>query len=143
MRAASRSRSSGSSTGPSASSTAISGTPKRKTEPHQKWRRRTPATTGASTPPSAKLAVQTPNAVVRWRGSVNMPRIRASVDGISVAPVMPSRTRAAISMAGLVAKAASSEAAPNPAAPISSRRRRPTRSPSAPIVIRQPATRNA
>ena len=45
--------------------------------------------------------------------------------------------------AGLVAKAASSEASPNPAAPISRRRRRPTRSPSAPIVIRQPATRNA
>ena len=68
-RPAPRSRASGSSRRPSARSTTIEGTATRKTEPHQKWRRRMPATTGASTPPSAKLAVQTPTAVVRWRGS--------------------------------------------------------------------------
>ena len=102
-----------------------------------------PATTGASTPPSAKLAVQTPNAVVRWRGSENMTRISARVDGISVAPATPRSARAAISIAGLVENAASSEARPNAAAPISNIRRRPTRSPSAPIVINEPATRNA
>ena len=102
-----------------------------------------PATSGASTPPSAKLAVQTPIAVVRWRGSGNMTRIRASVEGMSVAPATPRSARAAISISGLVENAASSEAAPNAAAPISSSRRRPTRSPSAPIVISEPATRNA
>ena len=101
-----------------------------------------PATSGASTPPSAKLAVQTPSAVVRWRGSGNIARIRARVDGMSVAPATPRSTRAAISISGLVENAASSEARPNAAAPISSNRRRPIRSPSAPIVISEPATRN-
>jgi hypothetical protein len=71
-----------------------------------------------------------------------MLRINAIVDGISVAPATPSSARAAISMAGVVAYAASTEVTPNPVAPISSSRRRPMRSPSVPIVTRKPASMN-
>ncbi len=70
-----------------------------------------------------------------------MLRIRESVEGASVAPAIPSSARAAISISALVESAASTEAAPNAAAPISSNRRRPIRSPSVPIVISNPATR--
>ena len=47
-----------------------------------------------------------------------------------------------MSISALVENAASTEASPNMAAPISSSRRRPIRSPSVPIVISDPATRN-
>jgi hypothetical protein len=46
----------------------------------------------------------------------------------------------AISMAALVDRAASTEATPKHAAPISSSRRRPMRSPSVPKVISEPAS---
>jgi hypothetical protein len=71
-----------------------------------------------------------------------MLRIRESVDGAIVAPAIPSRARDAISISALVENAASTEAAPNPAAPIRSTFRRPIRSPRVPIVIRKPATMN-
>jgi hypothetical protein len=67
--------------------------------------------------------------------------ISERVEGPSVAAATPSRARAAMSISALVEKAASTEAAPNPAAPIISRRRRPMRSPSLPIVISRPAIR--
>ena len=70
-----------------------------------------------------------------------MLRISDRVDGASVAPATPSRARAAINMPALVENAASTDATPNAAAPISSRRRRPMRSPSVPMVISIPATR--
>ena len=54
---------------------------------------------------------------------------------------MPSSARVAISISALVENAASTDATPNAAAPISSSRRRPMRSPSVPIVISEPATR--
>jgi hypothetical protein len=85
--------------------------------------------------------IQTPIANVRWRSSANMLRISESVDGASVAPATPSSARAAISISELVENAASTDAAPNAAAPISSSRRRPMRSPSVPIVISKPARR--
>ena len=67
-------------------------------------------------------------------------RISDSVDGASVAPANPSSARAAISIPALVAKAASTDVTANAPAPISSIRRAPIRSPSAPIVISAPAT---
>jgi hypothetical protein len=73
---------------------------------------------------------------------VKIARTIDSVDGISVAPATPSSTRAAISQPGPGAKAASSDAAPNPAVPISSSLRRPIRSASVPIVISSPARAN-
>ena len=80
-------------------------------------------------------------ATVRCAGSWNMLRIRDSVDGASVAAATPSNARVAMSIAALVEKAASTDAMPNTAAPISSSLRRPMRSPSVPIVISDPATR--
>ena len=68
-----------------------------------------------------------------------MLRISDSVEGASVAPATPSSARVAISISALVENAASTEAAPKAAAPISSSLRRPMRSPSVPMVIRQPA----
>ena len=56
-------------------------------------------------------------------------------------PRQPRRARAAISMPALWAKAASTEAAPNAAAPTRSNRRRPKRSPRLPMVMSEPATR--
>jgi hypothetical protein len=83
-----------------------------------------------------------PIATVRCWSSSNMLRISDSVEGASVAPAIPSTAREAISISGLDENAARTEAAPNAAAPINSSRRRPMRSPSVPIVIRKPATRN-
>ena len=80
-------------------------------------------------------------ATVRCCGSWNMLRISDRVDGARVAPAMPSSARVAISISALVENAASTEATPNAAAPISSSLRRPIRSPSVPMVISEPATR--
>ena len=71
-----------------------------------------------------------------------MLRISDSVDGASVAAAMPCSARAAMSIATLVENAASTEAMPKAAAPIMSSLRRPMRSPSVPIVVSEPATRN-
>jgi hypothetical protein len=64
--------------------------------------------------PPMKQLIQIPTATARWAGIRNMLLIRASVDGISVAPATPS----------------------------SSSRRRPTRSPRVPMVTSRPAIRN-
>jgi Domain of unknown function (DUF4253) len=58
----------------------------------------------------------------------------------AVAPEIAGSTRTAISMPGLVAYAATTEVAPTAAAPISSSRRRPMRSPIVPLVTRKPTT---
>jgi hypothetical protein len=71
-----------------------------------------------------------------------MLRISDTVEGATVAPATPSSARAMISIAGLADQAASSEVAPNAAAPISSSRRRPMRSPRVPMVTSDPAARN-
>ena len=92
--------------------------------------------------PDVIAAVQTAIAAPRCFSSWNMLRISARVEGISVAPATPRIARAAISISALPEYAARAEAAPNPTAPIISSRRRPTRSPSAPIVIRNPASTN-
>ena len=88
--------------------------------------------------PAEKLAIHTPIAIVRCRGSRNMLRRSATA---STAPASRRRPRAApelaISISALVENAASTEVTPNAAAPISSSRRRPIRSPSVPIVIRR------
>lgn len=86
----------------------------------------------------AQIAMACP----RCRSSPNMLVIRASVDGARVAPAMPSSARATISISGLTARAAATDAAANAAAPAISSRRRPIRSPSVPIVMTRPATMN-
>jgi hypothetical protein len=140
-RAAPEGRNSGSSRGPSTSSNSVTGSAGRKTDPHQNCVSSAPPATGPIRPPREKLAVQMPIATVRRRRSVNMVRIRASVEGISEAPARPISRRAPISCAAEPAKAAASEAPENTVAPIRSTRRRPIRSPSAPIARSEPATR--
>ena len=121
------------------SSRHITGTARRNTEPHQKNSSSTPPSSGPRAAPTEKLVAHTPIANVRWPGSRNMFLIRDSVDGASVAAATPSSARDTISISTLVEKAASTEATPNAAAPMRSKRRRPTRSPRVPIVIRKPA----
>jgi hypothetical protein len=81
-------------------------------------------------------------AVERCLGSGNMTKISDSVDGARVAPATPSSARPPINIAGLMENAATTETTPNAAAPVSSSRRRPIRSPSVPMVTRNPATMN-
>ena len=86
--------------------------------------------------------MNTATAAARCFGSLNMVPISARPDGASDAPATPMRARAAMSMPGLVDKAASTELAPNAAAPASSTLRRPIRSPRVPMVTRNPAIMN-
>ena len=134
---------SGSRIGPRTSRSTIAGRFTRKTEPHQKCSTRTPLMTEPSAMPAVITPDHRPIALERWAGSVKSVRMIASVDGIRVAPPMPSTARAAISVSALSAYAATSEAAPNAAAPTRSSLRRPMRSPSEPIVISSPASTNA
>jgi hypothetical protein len=91
--------------------------------------------------PAEKLPIQTPIATERSFGSWNMAKIRDRVDGASVAPAMPSSARLTMSISAVVENAASTDTMPNAAAPIINSLRRPTRSPSVPIVMREPATK--
>jgi len=141
-RPASSARNSGSTRGPRTSSRAITGTASRNTEPHQKCSRSTPPSTGPIAPPAEKLVIQMAMAVVRCLGSWNMLKISDSVDGARIAPAIPSSARAPISISGLVDRATTTETAPKAAAPSSSNRRRPIRSPRLPMVTRNPATMN-
>ena len=138
-RPASGVRYSGSRRRPSTRTPAITGTAGRNTELHEKCSSKTPPTRGPIAAPEEKLAIQTPTAKVRWRGSANSARTSDSVEGASVAPAAPSRARAAMSMPTLVAAAASVEARAKVAAPIMSSRRRPIRSPRVPMVTSRPA----
>jgi hypothetical protein len=90
--------------------------------------------------PHPKQPTQTAMAVARWRGSRNRVTISERVDGDTTAPAIPSTARLAISISGLFAYAAATDAALNSTAPVSRSFRRPIRSPSVPIVIMKPAT---
>ena len=78
-------------------------------------------------------------AVVRWRASGKMLRMRERVEGMIVAPPTPNRARAAIRAPALGAKAAMMLAVPKPNVPMSRRRRRPMRSATLPMVTSRPA----
>ncbi len=99
-----------------------------------------PPRTGPIALPAEKAEIQMATARERWRGSSNIAKISDRVDGASVAPAMPSSARLAMSISGVVENAASTDSAPNAAAPMSSSLRRPIRSPRVPIVTRNPAT---
>jgi hypothetical protein len=62
--------------------------------------------------------------------------MRDSVEGAIVAPAIPSRARAAMSISALVANTAAIDDTPNAAAPNNMTRRLSMRLPSVPIVIR-------
>ena len=132
-------RDSGSSHSPAPMTRTMTGTLMRKTLPHQKCSRRIPPTSGPRAVPPEVPADQMAMAVVRWREPGKILRIRESVEGIMVAPLTPSRARAAMSAAALGAKAASMLDAPNPTVPMSRRRRRPILSATLPMVTSNPA----
>ncbi len=133
-------RDSGSTRMPATSTTASTGRLIRNTEPHQKLFSSAPPTIGPSAIPPALIPVQMPIAVVRSLGSVNTFRMIDRVDGMIVAPAMPSRPRLTISISALLAYAVSADATPNAPVPISSSRFRPIRSPTLPIVTSSPAS---
>jgi hypothetical protein len=103
IRPAERSRNSGNSTGAKTSTTAITKTLTRKTEPHQKYSRRAPPTRGPRAIPAEKLLAHMPMAWVRCAESWNMFVISARVDGSRIAPARPIKARAAMSISGLFA----------------------------------------
>ena len=121
---------------------AITGRLIRKTEPQKKRSRSRPPRIGPKAAPAEKAEAQTATAIIRCRWSGKRWRISESVEGIRVAPATPSRARARISISAETLKAATAEAAPKAAEPIISRRRRPIRSPSEPMVTRRPAIMN-
>ena len=141
-RPGSGSRYSGSSRGPTTSSSTITGTASRNTEPHQKLSSSTPPTSGPIAAPTEKLVIQIADrdralpVVVEHVADQRQRRGRERRAGDA-----EQRARRRSASPGSTQNAASTEAAPNAAAPISSSRRRPIRSPSVPIVIRKPATR--
>jgi hypothetical protein len=124
------------------SRSAMTGRPSRNTEPHQKCSRSRPPRIGPTALPAENAEIQIAIARARWPGSWNMLKMSDSVPGPSVAPATPRRARLAISISGLVENAARTDRAPNAADPTRSNRRRPIRSPSVPIVTRNPATMN-
>ena len=118
----------------------MTGRASRNTEPHQNASSISPPSTGPTALPAENAPIHTPTATERSRGSRNMWKISDSVDGARVAPASPSSARLTMSISALVENAASSDVAPNAAAPRNSSRRRPIRSPSVPMVTRAPAT---
>ena len=114
----------------------------RKTDPHQKCSRSTPPTKGPTALPAENDEIQSAIALARSPESWNMLKMSDSVDGAIVAPAMPSSARLAMSISGLTDTADRIEVNPNAPAPTSRSLRRPTQSPTAPIVTRKPATTN-
>jgi hypothetical protein len=92
--------------------------------------------------PTEKLAIQNPTATERCLGSWNMWKISDRVEGARVAPAIPSNARLTISHSAVGDNAARTDSRPNAVAPISSSRRRPMRSPSVPMVMSEPTTKN-
>ena len=132
---------SGRSFGPSTKRAPITGTVSKKTEPHQKYWISIPPTRGPIAAPAEKLDIHTPIAAVRWFGSLNMLRMRDSVEGAIVAPETPRRALETMSISVLVEKAANTDVSAKVIAPIRSRRRRPILSPRFPSMISDPATK--
>src|SRR5688572_4892029 len=97
MRPAFSSRYSGKSDGATASSSTITGTAIRNTDPHQNQLSSKPPISGPIAPPAEKLDIHMPIAKVRSFGSRNMLEINESVEGASVAADRPSNARATIS----------------------------------------------
>ena len=127
--------------GTTAMVTAMTGTPIRKTEPHQKWARRTPPMNGAMAMPPRKTVIMAPMAWIRAFSSANRPPSSAIDAGMIAEPASPITPRATMTSSGVVAKAPKAEAIAKTAAQTRIIRRRPIRSAIAPVVSMAPATR--
>ena len=132
------SRDSGTSRTPRSSATITIGTFASRTDPHQKWVRRMPATGGPRMNPRPPTPDQIPIACCCSAGDGNTVVRIESVPGMIIAAPTPIAARAAISGPGVVAKAPSPDATPNTTRPMSRSRLRPTRSLIAPIVMTRP-----
>src|SRR5947209_11153820 len=113
------------------------GTLTRKTDPHQKWSRRIPPTTGPKAIPSPDTPAHTPMARPRSSAGNTLVRID-SVDGMISAPPTPIRARVAVRRLAVPAKAEATEPAPKITRPHASAERRPNRSDRLPVVSRRP-----
>ena len=110
----------------------------RKTEPHEKWSRRSPPATGPIATPIPETPAQMEIAFARSRFGNTFVRTER-VDGMMNAAPKPMTPRPAINIVDEVATVARSEPAPKTPRPASSARLRPKRSPSVPAVRRRPA----
>ena len=110
----------------------------RNTEPHQKCSSSRPEASGPIAAPLPEMPAQMAIALARSRAGNTLVRID-SVDGMTNAAPMPMIARATMSMAGLSARAPSSEPAANTTRPACSAPLRPKRSPSAAAVNSRPA----
>ena len=137
------SRDSGSRIAAAGMKSAMSGRLMKKTELQWKCSSRKPPTMGPSAAPPENIAAQVAIAMRRSLSWLKMLRMSDSVDGMRVAPKMPSRARARMSISAEVENAASSEAAPKPTDPMMSSLRRPTRSPRLPMATSRPASMSA
>ena len=90
----------------------------RNTEPHQKCSSSTPLMIGPTVTPAVRATDQIATALVRSASAWKRLRISARVDGIRVAPAIPSTARAAMSISADCAYAARRDAALNATAPI-------------------------
>ena len=135
-------RRSGNNTMPPTTSTAVTGTLIKNTDPHQKCCSSAPPTTGPSAAPAENIAAQIPTAMLRSRGVGNRLRINASVAGANVAPATPRSARAPISISAVEAYAVATDMAPKAVAPQSNTFWWPMRSPRLPIVTSRPASTN-
>ena len=72
-----------------------------------------PPTTGPTAAPSAAVAPQMLSASVRSRGSAKTERMSDRVEGITIAPPMPSRARIAMTAAALSAHRTATEPTAN------------------------------
>src|SRR5690349_8647996 len=82
---------SGNNNGAVVTSSSITGTATRNTEPHQKEFSSTPPTIGPIAPPAERLVTHTEMARVRCFGSLNILLSSARLDGARVAAAMPSK----------------------------------------------------
>ncbi len=122
--------------------TTTNGTLTRKIEPHQKYLISTPPAIGPIAIAMPAAPAQMPIALGRSLGSNTFWMIE-SVCGCTAAAPMPMRARKKISCVGLVANEQSADVAPKATMPNSSIRLRPSRSPSTPPVISNPAKTSA
>ena len=143
MRPGFGSRDSGSSHRAAGMKTAMSGMLMKKIDPQWKCSMRIPPRIGPSAAPPENIAAQVAMATRRSRSWAKMLRMSESVEGMRVAPKTPSSARARMSISAEVENAASRDAAPKPAAPMMSSRRRPSRSPRLPIATSSPASMRA
>lgn len=133
------SRCSGTRSGAPITTIAMIGTATRNVASHPYASSSSPLSSGPSATPAEMPPAHIPIATPRCFASENSTKINPSVAGNIIAPARPRTARQTIISDGSVVSAAAMETTANKIAPITIRRRLPTRSPSTPIATRNPA----